>query len=182
MRTPLCAVVLVCATIAGLAAAQTPQPADPPPTSTAPPAPRDSALVKAAKKSGAAPKMPKKVITNKDVKRSKGKLTVKSLPPLPPEAAITTTNTDTRTPTEISDAQYHARKSAGERTAAAEKRVDELQKDLDAIEQAYYAEKDLNLRDDVIQNRFAQTKRQLEAARKELADSRDADGALAPKQ
>jgi hypothetical protein len=181
MKTPLCAVLLVCATIAAGAAAQTAQPADPAPTSTAPPAPHDSPLVKAARNSGAAPKMPKKVITNKDVKKSKGKLTVKSPPPpLPP--AATTTNVETRTPSEISDAQYHARKSNDERTAGAEKRVDELQKDLAAIEQAYYAEKDLNLRDDVIQKRFAQTKRQLEAARKELADARDAAGAPAPKQ
>ncbi len=180
MKTPLCAVLLVCATIAAGAAAQTAQPADSAPTSTAPPVPHDSPLVKAARSSGAAPKMPKKVITNKDVKKSKGKLTVKSPPPLPP--AATTTNVETRTPSEISDAQYHARKSNDERTASAEKRVDELQKDLAAIEQAYYAEKDLNLRDDVIQKRFAQTKRQLEAARKELADARDAAGAPAPKQ
>lgn len=179
MKTPLCAALLVSATVVGGAVAQTTQPADPQPTSTSAPAP-DSALVKAARKAGGTPKMPKKVITNKDVKKSKGKLTVKSPPPLPP--AATTTNVETRTPSEISDAQYHARKSNDERTASAEKRVDELQKDLAAIEQAYYAEKDLNLRDDVIQKRFAQTKRQLEAARKELADARDAAGAPAPKQ
>lgn len=180
MKTPLCAALLVSATVVGGAVAQTTQPADPQPTSTSAPAP-DSALVKAARKAGGTPKMPKKVITNKDIRKSKRKLAVSSPPPLPP-AAPTPSNAETRSPSEISDAQYHARKTAGERTSAAEKRVDELQKDLAAIEQAYYAEKDLNLRDDVIQKRFAQTKRQLEAAKKELADARDAVGALPPKQ
>ena len=62
-----------------------------------------------------------------------------------------------------------------------EKKVADLDKSLNLIEQSFYAENDPNYRDDVIQKRFEQTKRQLGDARKELADARDALAALASK-
>lgn len=127
-------------------------------------------LVKAAKaaKENQKKHPPAKVITNKDVKQSKGKLTVldKPVTPVP--------KTDTTSPIEKQDAQIRARKSAEVRVDTAKKKADSLQKELDNIEQQYYAENDPNYRDQVIQKRFAQTRRQLDAANLELANARDA--------
>ncbi len=127
-------------------------------------------LVKAAKASKENQKKhpPTKVITNKDVKQSKGKLVVtnKAMTPVP--------KTDPVSPIAKQDAQIRARKDAEVRVEKAQKNVDSLQKELDGLEQAYYAENDPNYRDQVIQKRFAQTKRQLDAAHTDLANARDA--------
>jgi hypothetical protein len=147
---------------------------DPPKTGT------ESPLVRAARQSKASQKIPKKVLTNADVKKSKGKLAVTSPRPLPVTA--TKPDPDKRTSLEKQDAQYRARKAAHEKLTANQKRVDGLEKDLAAIEQSYYEERDLNRRDDIIQKRYAQAKRQLEDARKELADTRDALTAHTPKE
>ncbi len=111
-----------------------------------------------------------KVITNKDVKKSKGKLIVLSTPVGDKPAAPA----ETVGPLEKQDARYRERKEAQERLDTAQKKVDGLQKELESIEQQYYEENDPNYRDQVIQKRFAQTKRQLEDARHVLADARDA--------
>lgn len=142
---------------------------------------RDSALVRAAKQSGTRHKMPKRVITNADVRKSKGKVSVTQLKPLPPNSEAKSV-TDTVGPVERADTQRRAHKAAEERVTAAQKKFNGLEKDLAAIEQSYYEEKDLNLRDNAIQKRFAQTKRQLDDARKELADARDALSAVTSKQ
>ncbi|HEY4640833.1 MAG TPA: hypothetical protein VII75_05770, partial [Thermoanaerobaculia bacterium] len=60
-------------------------------------------------------------------------------------------------------------------------KVNDLDKELDRLEQAYYAENDPNYRDKTITERFEQTKKQLESARKELAEARDALEKLKPK-
>lgn len=117
-----------------------------------------------------------KVLTNKDVKNSKGKITV-----LPPSSKPVAKNDQLPTLAE-QDANYRLRKVATERVDAAQKKVDGLQKDLDSIEQRYYAENDPNYRDNVIQQRFAQTKRQLEDAQHDLADARDALQKLTPQK
>ena len=130
----------------------------------------DSPLVKAAKASGGPKKKThKKVITNADVKTSKGNLVV--LPPKPGQAAAAV---DNRGPLEKQDDDRRSRSEVDLHIAAAQKRVDELQKELRRIEDAYYAENDPNYRDSAIEQRFNQTKKQLDDARKELADARDA--------
>lgn len=111
-----------------------------------------------------------KVITNKDVKKSKGKLIVLSTPVGDKPAAPT----ETTGPLQKQDTKYRQRKEAQEHLDTTQKKVDGLQKELESIEQQYYEENDPNYRDQVIQKRFAQTKRQLEDARQELADARDA--------
>jgi len=127
---------------------------------------QESDAVKAANEAKAKRTATKpKVITNADVKKSKSKLTVTAVPATPDAPKP-------KAPTE--DAVYRARKEASARVAAAEKRVAELSKSLDIVEQSFYAENDPNYRDDVIKKRFEQTKRQLDGARKELADARDA--------
>ena len=115
-----------------------------------------------------------KVITNKDVKKSKGKLIALSPSKKPAVAPNETTSLADH------EANFHARKAAIERVDAAQKKVDGLQKELETIEQQYYEENDPNRRDNIIQQQFAQTKRQLESARSELADARDVVTKLTP--
>ena len=62
---------------------------------------------------------------------------------------------------------------ASNRGVTVNMKVADLEKDLRRIEDSYYAENDLNYRDNTIQPRFAQTKRQLDDARRELSDARD---------
>jgi hypothetical protein len=132
--------------------------------------PKKDPLIEAAKAAKAKRKASDtKVITNKDVKKSKGKLIVLDKPakeePAPegPKASSL----------ELQDQRYHARRLAAEAVTAHEKTVASLEKDIEAIEQRYYEENDPNYRDNVIQKRFVQAKRQLEEARLQLADARD---------
>lgn len=149
--------------------------------------PADSPLVRAAKASGGPKKIPKKkVITNADVKKSRGKLVVlpdKKAAPAPAPAAAATAPappaTSTKGPFERYEDQLRAENAARDRVAKAEKTVSDLEKELRRLEEAYYAENDPTYRDTTISTRFSQTKRQLEDARKDLADARDAQEKLA---
>lgn len=138
----------------------------------------DSPLVKAAKANGGPKKkIPKKVITNADVTKGSAKASTTpapvakpaSVPAAPPKGSIAE-----------QDKLLHDRAEAQKRTDAAQAKVADLDKELDRIEQAYYAENDPNYRDKNIAERFEQTKKQLETARKELADARDALEKLKP--
>jgi predicted translin family RNA/ssDNA-binding protein len=80
------------------------------------------------------------------------------------------------------DKLLHDRAEAQKRTDAAQTKVNDLNKELDRLEQAYYAENDPNYRDKTIAERFEQTKQQLESARKELAEAKDALEKLKPEK
>lgn len=102
-----------------------------------------------------------KVITNADVKKSKGK--------------VQTTNAPT-TPVvrEPSMMEKHQATRAAEAAAAAHKAkyetvIAQLEKELAAIEQSYYNENDLTKRDTQLVARFDDVKAKLDAARKALA-------------
>ena len=129
----------------------------------------DSPLVKAAKASGGPKKSTKKVITNADVKKSSGKVTNV------PAAASTSTAAPVAAPMTIADQDklLHDRAAAQKRTDTAQAKVNDLDKELDRLEQAYYAENDPNYRDKTITERFDHTKKQLESARKELAEAQE---------
>jgi hypothetical protein len=137
----------------------------------------DSPLVKAAKANGGAKKkIPKKVITNADVAKNAVKTSAPSAakpaaaaPAAPPKGSIAE-----------QDKLFHDRAEAQKRTDAAQAKVTGLDKELDRLEQAYYAENDPNYRDKNIAERFDQTKKQLETARKELADAREVLEKLKP--
>ncbi len=141
----------------------------------------DSPLVKAAKANGGPKrKSTKKVITNEDVKKSIGKLTL--LPAkTPQQPQLTTIQEPQKGPLEKQDDQRRARNESSARVSAAEKKVTDLEKELRRLEEAYYAENDPNYRDTKIEERFNQTKRQLETARRELADARDVQEKLTRK-
>src|SRR3954447_16708481 len=130
----------------------------------------DSPLVKAAKANGGPKKSTKKVITNADVKKSSGKVTNV------PFAESTAAPAAAAAPMTIADQDklLHDRAAAQKRTDAAQTKVNDLDKELDRLEQAYYAENDPNYRDKTIADRFEQTKKQLESARKELAEAKEA--------
>jgi hypothetical protein len=134
----------------------------------------DSPLVKAAKESGGPKKKTtKKAITNADVKKS----SVKTKAPAPGAKAVAQPATPAVAMPPLAadqDKLFHERTEARKRADAAQTKVSDLDKELDRLEQAYYAENDPNYRDKTIAGRFEQTKLQLESARKELADAREA--------
>jgi hypothetical protein len=134
----------------------------------------DSPLVKAAKANGGPKKPTKKVITNADVKKSSGKVT--TLPPATSTAPVPAPKGSIAE----QDKLLHDRAAAQKRTDAAQTKVNDLDKELDRLEQAYYAENDPNYRDKTIAGRFEETKKQLESARKDLAEAREALEKLKP--
>ncbi|HEX6094859.1 MAG TPA: hypothetical protein VF432_00940 [Thermoanaerobaculia bacterium] len=101
-----------------------------------------------------------KVITNADVKKSKGK--VVETPNLPA--------TIEKQPTlmEKYEARRAAEKTANELRIRQEQLVADLEKELAAIEQRYYEENDLNRRDTEIVKKFNTVKAQLDAARAQV--------------
>jgi hypothetical protein len=129
----------------------------------------DSPLVKAAKANGGPKKSTKKVITNADVKKSSGKVTT-----LPAAAKSTAPPPAPKISIADQDKLLHDRAAAQKRTDIAQAKVKDLDKELDRLEQAYYAENDPNYRDKTIAERFEQTKQQLDSAQKDLAEARDA--------
>ena len=103
-----------------------------------------------------------KVITNKDVKKAKGKLIERPATPAPAvkhEPSLV----------EKGETDRAARLAAEERLKTAQARVDRLQRDLDKLEQSYFEANDLDHRDNVIAKEFAVTKAKLDEAKKELA-------------
>lgn len=102
-----------------------------------------------------------KVITNEDVKKSKGTLIERPLPPIEVQ----------REPglLEQQRAKKKAETARHEQRAAAEERVADLEAELAAIEQQYYDENDLNKRDTEIVKRFLEVKAKLDQARADLA-------------
>jgi hypothetical protein len=144
----------------------------------------DSALVKAAKANGGLKKpIPKKKLTNADVKSSKGKII--ELPPTGGVGAAAPGSArapEAGAPTIAAhEAKKKALAAADLRVTNAEAKVADLEKELTRVEQSYYESADPNYRDTTITARFDQAKKQLDDARKELADARDARAALNPK-
>jgi predicted nucleic acid-binding Zn-ribbon protein len=119
-------------------------------------------LTDAAKESKAKRrKSTSKVITNTDVKRSKGKIQTTNVPdtPVAPEPSMM----------EKYNADRAAKLAADEKRIAAEQKVASLEKELTAIEQSYYEENDLTKRDTVVVKHFNDVKARLDAARIDLA-------------
>ena len=119
-----------------------------------------SDLADAAKKSKRK-KSTSKVITNADVKKSKGKIVeTPNLAATPPAKEPTLT--------EKHEAQKAADKTANELRAKHEQLVAGLEKELEAIERQYYEENDLNRRDTELVKKFNDVKSKLDAARSQL--------------
>jgi hypothetical protein len=118
----------------------------------------DDTLVDAAKDAKAKrKKSTTRVLTNADVKKSKGKIaTTANVSGEPVE----------REPTLIEkhEAARSAERAAAERSAASAKLIATLEKELAAIEQSYYQENDLNYRDTVLVKRFNDVKAKWSAA------------------
>jgi len=114
---------------------------------------------KAKKKSGTTTK----VITNADVKKSKGKLVERpgtKAPDVKPEPTLL----------EKQAAERTARLAAEAKRAELQATIDALEKEVATLEASYFATNDLDYRDNVIAKRFAEKKTKLDAAKKELAD------------
>ena len=98
-----------------------------------------------------------KVITNADVKKSKGKIVTTNVPDTPIEKQPTIV--------ELQEAKRAADKLAAERRTKYDKLVADLEKELAALEQAYYEENDLTKRDTEIVKKFNAVKAKLDAAK-----------------
>ena len=131
-------------------------------------------LVSAAKDAKGKRKQPStKVLTNADVKKSKGKLIVlSSKEEKPPESAK---EVDPLTPLQRHDANHRERLLVDEKLRAAQTKVADLEKELLAIEQRYYEENDPDRRDRIIRVKFEETRKALEGARAELEAVRSKD-------
>lgn len=121
-----------------------------------------SALVEASKEAKAKRKTSTtKVITNADVKKSKGKLTERpasTAPAVNPEPTLL----------EKQAAERTARLAAEAKRSELGKKVAALEAEAAALEQKYYETNDLDERDKVIAPKFADVKARLDAAKKEL--------------
>jgi hypothetical protein len=121
-------------------------------------------LVEAAKAAKAKRKASTtRVLTNSDVKKSKGKIGQTSL------AATPIAPADTQTLTERHEASKKAAADREARLTAARTAVATLEKTVATIEQQYYEEGDLTRRDTILVPRFGEAKAKLDAARAALA-------------
>lgn len=102
-----------------------------------------------------------KVLTNSDVKKSKGKVGSTNAPATPIKSEPTLMETH--------QASRAALALAAARKAAAEILIADLEKELASIEQRYYEESDLHRRDTEIVRRFNDVRSRLDTARDELA-------------
>jgi hypothetical protein len=153
MKTLALAVLVACAAATSAADTKETKPAA---------APQD--VVEAAKSAKAKRKQStSKVITNADVKKSKGKVvetTARKPVDAEPEPSLV----------EQQQAMRKARTAYDAKSAAAQAEVEQLEKELAALEQQYYEENDLDRRDGELVRRFDVTKKKLDAARAVLAE------------
>ena len=99
-----------------------------------------------------------KVLTNEDVKKSKGKIQTTpnvSAEPVKPEPTLMEKHLATRA----------AEAAAAEQKAKSEALIAALEKELAALEQSYYSENDLAKRDGEIVKKFNEVRARLDAAR-----------------
>ena len=119
----------------------------------------DDSLVGAAKEAKEKrKKSTTKVITNADVKKSKGKIATTPNVSAEPVAPAPTS-------TELHEAARKAEKELAAKRAASDELIAALEKELAAIERSYFDENDLNKRDTVIVKRFNDVRAKLDAAR-----------------
>ncbi|HEY0140578.1 MAG TPA: hypothetical protein VGF48_06765 [Thermoanaerobaculia bacterium] len=102
-----------------------------------------------------------RVITNADVKKSKGKITENKAPLTPID----------ETPKVSEVEQYETarlvRIAGEEKTAAIDREIVQLEAELVLIERAYFEENDPNVRDGAIVRKFRTTQEKLDAKKKE---------------
>mgnify|MGYP000288825530 CR=1 FL=1 len=132
-------------------------------------------LVSAAKDAKGKRKQPStKVLTNADVKKSKGKLIVLSSKEKA-EAETAAKEVDPLSPLQRHDASYRERLVVDEKTRVAQARVDALEKELLDLESRYYEENDPDRRDRVIRTKFEEVQETLNEAKAELEAVRPKD-------
>jgi hypothetical protein len=138
------------------------------------PEPGDSPLVRAAKANRARNKKSPStvVLNNDDVRKAKGNLIFITEKPLDP-GTVKQLLAPTPRPAGPPTATAADLAAATTRLEAARQEVSDLEKELGRLEEDYYNEDDATYRDQVIESRFAQATRQLQAARQKLLEARD---------
>lgn len=141
------------------------------------PSPSDSPLVRAAKSSKAKKSKKSVVITDADVKKSTGKLSIISSRELPPaaEQAVAPEKAEAAAaPAPAAPSKQTAREEAQARYEKAQQEVETLMREVSTAEEDYYNEDDATIRDQVIEARFDRARKRLDAARAELENAREA--------
>lgn len=130
----------------------------------------DSPLVKAAKSSTKNRAKSRVSITDDDLKKTTGKLSIISSSPLA-ELPVEEQSAES----EIARQQrlQKERKAAEDRVAAARKEVEGLESLLADYEDSYYLADDADYREEVIEQRFDKTRRELDEALERLATAQE---------
>jgi hypothetical protein len=160
---------LICfAGLAGVATAivagEQPPTAAPAATSTSPASPVPPDVIEGARQAKAKRKSGRsRPLTNADVRKSKGNVVINqgAAPAQPPAAEKTVSLEEYRE-------ALASRQALELKRDAAKAAVVKLEAALNAVEQSYYDENDLDLRDRVLTARFAEVSTKLDAARLEL--------------
>ena len=122
-------------------------------------------LVAAAKEAKSRRKKPEtKVLTNADVRKSKGTL----IELKPAEGEVAAEPSEQLPPLELHDEQRRQRIELEEKILEVRKTISALERELELIEQRYYEENDPDRRDKLIRPQFEEKKKELDAARVEL--------------
>jgi hypothetical protein len=163
-----CFAVSICGLALGEERAMPAASPEPTPSPTPAVSSGDSAMVRAAKSRAATPKSKDRIkLTNEDVRKSSGKLMIVSGKPLP-AATPATVPEEKLKPGEKEQREFaEARATAQKRNDDAQKRVERLERALNAAEEAYYDAEDPSDRD-TIERRFAQAKEDLDKARADV--------------
>lgn len=134
----------------------------------------DSKLVQAAKSGSDGRGKSKLSITDADVKKSTGKLTIiGTRTGYDPTKPLTPTATADPAAAKTEADRRRMRDASQLRLEKAQKDVADLEKELARLEDDYYTEDNIDFRDTVIEERFDKTKKQLDRARSELSAARD---------
>ncbi|HUF16481.1 MAG TPA: hypothetical protein VMS12_00390 [Thermoanaerobaculia bacterium] len=134
---------------------------------------KDSPLVRAAKNAKARRGAKTVVITDADVKSSKGKLSIISSRELPKMEGAPA-ETPANQPATVQVSAQKQKEDARARYERAQQEVATIERTLRTAEENYYNEDDATIRDQVIEARFDRAKKQLDKAREELASAREA--------
>ena len=122
-------------------------------------------LVAAAREAKSKRKKPEtKVLTNADVRKSKGTL----IELKPTEGEVAAEPSEPIAPLELHDEQRRQRIELEGKIFEVRKTISALERQLELIEQRYYEENDPDRRDNLIRPQFEEKKKELDAARVEL--------------
>lgn len=135
----------------------------------------ESPLVKAAKTGNRTTKS-RISISDADIKKTTGKLTIASsrVPYVPPDDPSSDLAAERKESETERSTRIQVQKAVAQRKVDdTRKNVAELESELRRLEDLYYTEDDFDFREEVVEEQFDKTKEQLDKARADLIEARD---------